>query len=199
MWVGALLFSIVMSEVEGFVSRRNQRMFARKYNVSSVQEFLRKELVPLALEVDILEWIDVSYTVETERLEQQGIIKRLPADLQDRLVLHLTKSLFEALPVLSSIPDHERDTMIALLARGASFTLVRRNTLIATYEELHDGRLFVVVSGRVRMTSEGVNDVDESQRAKEPLLVRGDFFGSLDAFEHRASQVSRRTCHESSW
>lgn len=189
MWVGAVLFSIVLSEVEGFISRRNEQVFARKYNVSAVQSFLRKESVPHDLEVDILEWIDESYSVETERLEQQGIMKRLPSDLQKRLILHLTQSLFEALPVLHLVLERERDTMLSLMARGANFTLVRRNTLIATYEELLEGRLFIVVSGRVRMTTEVESKVDEANRGKEPVLVRGDFFGSLVVREHQVEQV----------
>lgn len=183
MWVGSVLFAIVLSEVEGFVSRYNQDTYARKINVDDVASFLKKESVPRDLQIDIIEWIDTSHCVERERLEQQEIMKRLPPDLQERLVLHLTESLFEALPVLTTIPANERNEFLALLSRGASFTLVRKNTIIATTKELLDGRMFVVVSGRVRMTSAGKDHNYLGADIKDPLLVRGDFFGSFDVLE----------------
>jgi len=189
MWVGSVLFAIVLSEVEGFVSRHNQNTFARKINVDDVASFLKKESVPRDLQMDIIEWIDSSYCVERERLEQQEIVKRLPSDLQERLIVHLTKSLFEGLPVLTTIPANERDAFLALLSRGARLTLVRRSTIVATYAELREGHMFVVVSGRVRITSAGIDDHDLGSDMRGPILVRGDFFGSFNVLEAQTGEV----------
>ena len=160
--------------------RRNAANNARKCFVAETRSYLRTETVSRELEADVLEWVDTSWAVEQQRTQQQNLIQQLPADLQERLVLHLTKSLFENLSVVSRVPLESRDAIISALARVVTFTLVRKDTLIATYEELVAGRMFIVVSGRVRITSGlGMQQTATTCR-KDVMLVRGDFFGSLD-------------------
>ena len=103
---------------------------------------------------------------------------QLPADLQETFILHITKSLYENLPIASRVAPEYRDSIITRLCLKATSILVRRGTLIATHRELvEEGRLFLVVSGRVRVT-EMLTGVTESQHL---ILARGQFFGSLEA------------------
>jgi hypothetical protein len=70
MWVGLLLFSLIVGEVEGMVSRRDaQKNECRRY-VSEFNEFLEKEMVPKSVQEDIVEWVNFSYKAETERVQQ---------------------------------------------------------------------------------------------------------------------------------
>jgi hypothetical protein len=174
MWVGLLLFSLVVGEVEGMVSRSDFQN-ARRRHVGEFKSFLKRELVPNAVQENILEWVNFSYMVETERMEQQMFMSHLPADLQETLILHLTKVLYEPLPIVTRVAPEHRDILVAHLSRKATFTLVRRGTLIATQREISLGRLFIVVSGRVRLT-------DQAQ-TQHLMLGRGDFFGSLEAVD----------------
>jgi CRP-like cAMP-binding protein len=175
MWVGLLLFSLVVGEVEGMVSRSDFQN-ARRRHVGEFKSFLKRELVPNAVQENILEWVNFSYMVETERMEQQMFMSHLPADLQETLILHLTKVLYEPLPIVTRVAPEHRDILVAHLSRKATFTLVRRGTLIATQREISLGRLFIVVSGRVRLT-------DQAQ-TQHLMLGRGDFFGSLEAVDN---------------
>ena len=182
MWVGTICFSVVMSEVELVWSGRSAAENERKVKLSGIKSLLNKENVPRELEQEILEWIDMSHSVETERHEQLELVKQLPSDLQDRLILHLTKALLESLAIVRRVPPDLRDQLLTAMARGAAFTIVRRDTLIATQEELLAGRLFVIVSGRVRLENNN-QSLQESERPVQEMpsiLVRGDYFGMLD-------------------
>jgi CRP-like cAMP-binding protein len=106
-------------------------------------------------------------------------MRQLPADLQETLILHMTKPLYENLPIASTVAPEYRDSIITQLCLKATSILVRRGTLIATHRELaQEGRLFLIVSGRVQVTDQIRTRVAESQHM---ILARGDFFGFLEA------------------
>ncbi len=71
MWVGLLLFSLIVSEVEGMVSRCDAHKNECRRYVSEFEGFLEKEMVPKSVQADMLEWVKFSYTTETERVPKQ--------------------------------------------------------------------------------------------------------------------------------
>ena len=150
MYVGCIVFGILLSEVQTIIAQYNQLELRRTRLLQQIKEFLRSNKTPATLERKILQWVSFDFEVKQRKETEDIALSHIPAELRRSLVAHLHKDLLFSVTFLRTLRSLRREDFLVDLFACMEPVTFCKHLPVATKDH-QASKLLAITHGFVKM------------------------------------------------
>lgn len=168
MYIGTMVFGILLSEVQTAIAQHWQSERARNALLIHVKKFVRAKEIDRALELRILQWVDFDHSSNQEAAQQHHVLSVIPRMLRRAVYAHLHRDQLYKIPFFGILQSFfTEDFLTDLYAECHVETFCTGIKIVARPDPFD--RLYIVMEGIVEVQMEKGRSVS--------TMRAGDFFG----------------------
>eukprot|EP00960_Hanusia_phi_P070049 767227-Hanusia_phi.AAC.3 len=167
MQVGAILFGILLAEVQETMHQFQRVTRERDSRVQQVVDLLRDYEVPRTIETEILNWIKFDHEHKQKGSERDQVLRFLPPSLNEKLLSYMDGDVILRIPLFSLLEHPEKMNLILNLWVVTQSLTYFQGIKVFDFGSESDG-LYIITSGAARI---------ESLEQTILTLKKGDYVG----------------------
>ncbi|KAL4484811.1 hypothetical protein ABPG74_019988 [Tetrahymena malaccensis] len=185
MLIACGMFGYSLNSIGQILSEMNINNKEYDEHFNAIYGFMHKKNVSIDLQVQVREYLQYFFIQSNQEdiQKQQKVIQLLPEALQNQIMLEANKIVFEKSPLFRKNFSQQIIQKTIKLIEQKEY---RPGQKIITQEEENDYCIYFIEKGSVEIYNNNNNE-------KLKVLHKGDYFGEIQFFTGRSSQLSVRS------